>query len=171
MSVTVQQRTFFDPSCSSGSDVFRMLLFYRPTARANRRLYIGWQWRNFVPYLCRLIFRAILWVKLAEMFATVISLKYALLVSGLFLNQLVQFYLNNTLNRRPLTPHIIPCYTHKMVIVDRDHRSRDVTSPHVFEYRCVVMNMSTVKRWRTRGLPNRDRGHIHTVKWQFGRIR
>ena len=27
-------------------------------------LYIGWQWRNFVPYLCRLVFAAILWVKL-----------------------------------------------------------------------------------------------------------
>jgi len=47
----------------------------------------------------------------------------------IFLNQLIQFYSNNTLNRRPLTPHIIPCYTYKMVIVDRDHRLRDVTSP------------------------------------------
>jgi len=26
-------------------------------------LYIVWQWRNFVPYLCQLIFAAILWVK------------------------------------------------------------------------------------------------------------
>jgi len=49
----------------------------------------------------------------------------------IFLNQLIQFYLNNTLNFRPLTPRIVPCYTHKMVIVDRDHRSRDVTLPHV----------------------------------------
>jgi len=49
----------------------------------------------------------------------------------IFLNQLIQFYLNDTLNLRPLTSHIIPCYTHKMVIVDRDHRLRDVTSPHV----------------------------------------
>jgi len=35
----------------------------------------------------------------------------------IFLNQLIQFYLNNTLNLRPLTPHIAPCYTHKMTIV------------------------------------------------------
>jgi len=26
----------------------------------NSRAYIGWQWRNFVPYLCQLIFAAIL---------------------------------------------------------------------------------------------------------------
>jgi len=40
-------------------------------------LYIGWQWRNFVPYLCQLVFAAILWVKLSEMFVTLLSLKYA----------------------------------------------------------------------------------------------
>ena len=49
-----------------------------------------------------------------------------------FLNQLSLFYLTNTLNLRPLTPHFIACYTHKMAIVDRDHRSRDVISLHVF---------------------------------------
>jgi len=38
-------------------------------------LYIGWQWRNLVPYLCQLVFGAILWVKLWEMFATVILIK------------------------------------------------------------------------------------------------
>jgi len=37
--------------------------------------------RNFVPYLCQLVFAAILWVKLSEMFVTVTSLKHALLVS------------------------------------------------------------------------------------------
>ena len=82
-------------------------------------IYIGWRWRNFVPYLCQLVFAAILWVKLREMFVTVIVLKYALLVSQydhmeIFWNQLIQFRLNNTLNLRPLSPHIIPCYTHKM---------------------------------------------------------
>ena len=44
-------------------------------------IHMGWQWRNFVPYLCLLVFAAILWVKLGEMFATVISLKCSLLVS------------------------------------------------------------------------------------------
>jgi len=33
------------------------------------------------------------------------------------LNQLIQFYLNNTLNLRPLTTQIISCYAHKMAIV------------------------------------------------------
>ena len=35
--------------------------------------YIGWQWRNFAPYLCQLVFAAILWVKFLEMFVTVLS--------------------------------------------------------------------------------------------------
>jgi len=30
------------------------------THEQRSRAYIGWQWRNFVPYLCRLIFAAIL---------------------------------------------------------------------------------------------------------------
>jgi len=33
------------------------------------------------------------------------------------LNQLIQFYLNNTLNLRSLTTQIISSYTHKMAIV------------------------------------------------------
>jgi len=37
----------------------------------------------------------------------------------IFLNQLIQFYLNNSPNLRTSTPHIIPCYTHKMWIVSR----------------------------------------------------
>jgi len=36
---------------------------------------------RFVPYLCQLVFAAILWVKLLLMFLTVIPLKYALLTS------------------------------------------------------------------------------------------
>ena len=35
--------------------------------------YIGWQWRNFGPYLCQLVFAAILWVKLWEMFDVMIN--------------------------------------------------------------------------------------------------
>ena len=41
---------------------------------------IGWQWRDFVPYLCQLVFAAILWVKLLHMLVTLLSLKYALSV-------------------------------------------------------------------------------------------
>jgi len=40
----------------------------------------------------------------------------------IFLNQLIQFYLNNALNLRPLIPHIIPCYTHKMAAKTNGHR-------------------------------------------------
>ena len=35
---------------------------------------------NFVPHLCQLVFVAILWVKLLEMFVTLLSLKYTLSV-------------------------------------------------------------------------------------------
>ena len=36
----------------------------------------------------------------------------------ILLNQLIQFYLNNALDLPPpSTPHITPCYTHKMAIV------------------------------------------------------
>ena len=36
---------------------------------------------------------------------------------GVSLNQLIQFYLNNTLNPRPLSTQIISCSTHKMAVV------------------------------------------------------
>jgi len=41
---------------------------------------VGWQWHNFVPYLCQLVLAAILWVKLLEMLVTLLSFKYALSV-------------------------------------------------------------------------------------------
>ena len=49
----------------------------------------------------------------------------------IFLNHLIQLYLNNTLNLRPLTPHITSCYT---VIPTkwRDDRPYDVTSQYVY---------------------------------------
>jgi len=37
-------------------------------------IYIGRQWRNFVPYLCQLVSVAVLWVKLLEMFVTLMTL-------------------------------------------------------------------------------------------------
>ena len=40
-----------------------------------------------------------------------------LMLVGTFFNQLIEFYLNNTINLRPLTPHIMSCYTRKMAIV------------------------------------------------------
>jgi len=63
-------------------------------------VYTGWQWRNFDPYLCQLVFAAIFWVKIWEMFATVISLKtlcwQASDHTDIFVNQRIEFYLNIT---------------------------------------------------------------------------
>ena len=77
------------------------------------KIYIGWQRRNFVTYLCQLIFATILLVKLWEMSVTVIALKHALLVSmDILLNQLIQFYSINTTRLRRLTQRIMSCYIH-----------------------------------------------------------
>jgi len=35
----------------------------------------------------------------------------------IFVNQLIQFYANNSTDLRPLTSHNMPSYTHKMAIV------------------------------------------------------
>ena len=60
------------------------------------------------------------------MFVTVIVLLLLTYALGLLVSQqqsyghflkLIQLYLNNTINRRRLTPHIMPCYNHKMAIV------------------------------------------------------
>jgi len=37
--------------------------------------------------------------------------------TDIFINQRIKCYLNSTINVRPLTPNIMPCYTHKMTIV------------------------------------------------------
>ena len=64
-----------------------------------------------------------LWVKLklSEMFATVLSLMRfvgkLMITQSFLINQGTEFYSNNTTNLRPLTPHVMSCYTHKMVIV------------------------------------------------------
>ena len=34
-----------------------------------------------------------------------------------FINQRIEYYLNNTIILRPLTPHMMPRYTHKMAVV------------------------------------------------------
>jgi len=40
-----------------------------------------------------------------------------LVIIDIFIIQRVECNLNNAVNLRPLTPHIIPCYAHKMAIV------------------------------------------------------
>ena len=51
-----------------------------------------------------------------------ISPKYDVLSSqwsctDIFINQRIELYLNSTINVRPLTPHIMPCYTHRVAVV------------------------------------------------------
>ena len=70
-------------------------------------------------------------------------MKYALLASYLshtdiYINQRIECYLNNAINRRPLTPHVTTRYTHEMTIVSGGHRFCDVTSP------CVLQNFVPV---------------------------
>jgi len=63
----------------------------------------------------------------------------------IFLNYLIQFYLNKALNPRPLTPHIIPCYTHKMARY-RDHRLRDVLHSMYSKKPVAVSAVRVIKR-------------------------
>jgi len=56
------------------------------------------------------------------MLVTAIALKYTLYWYAndryiFFVNELIQFYVNNSMNIRLLTPHIMPSYTHNMAIV------------------------------------------------------
>ena len=44
------------------------------------------------------------------MFIAVIPLKYALLIRDIVFDHLIQFYLNNAINLRPLTPYIVMLY-------------------------------------------------------------
>jgi len=68
---------------------------------------------------------------------------------GIFLNQLIQFHLNNTLNLPPLTQCIIQCYTQQMAIVlwpyimwhychpmHYQHESRVCLISHCFMIQC-----------------------------------
>ena len=79
-------------------------------------MYIGWQWRNFVPYLCQLDFAAILWVKLYKKCLLLWRRLNTLHRSAndhmdIVVDQMIQFYLNNAINLRPLTPRITSWYT------------------------------------------------------------
>jgi len=56
---------------------------------------------------------------------------------GIFLNQLIQFYLNNTINIRHLTQRIMSCYTHKMAIASWPYLC-DVISPYAYSRSCGV---------------------------------
>jgi len=72
------QVTLCDPMwhVSSRSDVATLRAAIHTCYLLTYLLYIARQWRRFDSYLCRLVFAAILWAKLSEMFAaTVIPLK------------------------------------------------------------------------------------------------
>jgi len=63
-------------SCSFMDDAMLAHRGHHEKATRKRRIYMRWQWRSFVPYLCQLVFAAIVWVKPLEMFVTLMSLKY-----------------------------------------------------------------------------------------------
>jgi len=93
----------------------------------------------FVLCLCQLVFTTILWLKLLEMFVTVVLLKNfvdkLIIIIDISLNKLIQFYSNNTLNVRLLTLQITLC----LIIPTkwrscREHRLCDVTSPYMYEW-------------------------------------
>jgi len=61
---------------------------------------------------------AFLRLKPAEMFVSLKSLKYTLCRQvddhvDIFLNELIEFYLNNMVHLHPLTPHVVSSYTPK----------------------------------------------------------
>ena len=61
----------------------------------------------------------------------------------IFLNQLIQFYLNNTIDLRHLTQrirlyHVIPTKWRSY----RDHRLCDVTAPYEFSVQFVCLNIN-----------------------------
>jgi len=39
------------------------------------------------------------------------------IIQTIFINRQIEFYLDIAINLRLLTPHIMPCYTHKMAVV------------------------------------------------------
>jgi len=41
------------------------------------------------------------------------------MIIGTFLDHLIQFYLKNAINLRPLAPHIMSCYTRRMAALNR----------------------------------------------------
>jgi len=76
--------------------------------------------QTLVPHPCQPVFTATLWVNLREIRKicycdvalnySIIYCWYTLVIVGAFyVNSLIQFYLNNAINLRHLTPHITPC--------------------------------------------------------------
>jgi len=49
--------------------------------------------------------------------AEIRSVAKLVIIDIFFINQGIEFYLNNAINLRPFTPHIMLCYTHKMAVV------------------------------------------------------
>ena len=93
----------------------------------------------------------------------------------IFVNQLIQFCLNNTLNLCPFTPHIMPRYTHKMEIVSWPQIC-DVTSPlcRSIRYRVSFRDTDTSCRrhWWTYHQTFRHLilYHLRSLRWHCGEI-
>ena len=96
----------------------------------------------------------------------------------IFVNQRIECYLNSTINLRPLTPHVMPCYTHKMASKASWHRNY-VTVILCLVFRRVQWPLLPLTAWSTFviivGLPAVVRIHANfapmsTVKKRLGNI-
>jgi len=86
--------------------------------RRAHSLYTGWEWRNFNASWLSLSSCGqnsdkclSLWYRWNTLF------RQASHHADIFANQRIDCYLNNTINLRPLTLYIMPCYTHKVAIL------------------------------------------------------
>ena len=135
--------------------------------------------RNGIPERpsCKYL-ASILQVNLSEMFATVITLKYALWVSqGSWTfceaNWLIQFYLNNTLNLRHLSHSIKSCHTHKIVSYCVVTKDCDVISPYSIgpvelTAKAQIISAYTHTYWK--GKTNLDFTEARDSEWQWHQL-
>jgi len=102
------------------------------------QIYVGWQFCSIVPCLCQLVFAVMWW---GQIMRNVCCCGIALLVRwchmDIFLNQLIQFVLNNAINLCHVTSRIMSCLpTAWRLYCDRN----DVTAPCVYAGYCLPMS-------------------------------
>jgi len=95
----------------------------------------------------------------------------------IFVNQLIQFYVNTSINPRLLTPHIMPSYTHNMAIVSwRYILWRHFTRRLPIGYINQSINQSIhlyFRQWAHRTVKNvliiiqRQKVCSYTVRWLY----
>ena len=86
----------------------------------------------------------------------------------IFINQPIECCVNDSTNLRSLTPHIMPCYTHKKLRSYRGRSLCDITSPYVYTHaRCTAMPSVSPPGCATSRLrPASDSATLLTVRWR-----